>query len=89
MPPMDVAAPRATVPLHEAAAPVFVRAPPERTPVPLRVSPSAVPRVKPLRSKAPPAETVVAPPMVPRGVLVASPAEPSFRVPAETVVRPE
>ena len=80
---------RVTTPLKEAAAPELVRAPVPLTPVPMRVTASAVPRVKPLRSSAAPVPlTRVPPAVVPRGVLVAPPAAPRATVPAEIVVTP-
>ena len=71
-----------------ALAELLMKAPPLLMPVPLSVSASAVPSVKPLRSSAAPAVTLVPAAVVPNGVLVAPPAAPNFRVPALIVVRP-
>ena len=49
---------------------------------------SAVPNVKPFRSRVPPAEIVVPAAVVPKGVLVDPPAAPSRKVPALIVVKP-
>ena len=68
--------------------PVFISAPPLDTPVPFKVSASAVPKVKPFKSSAAPLATVVPAPVVPKGVLVAPPAAPSFNMPALMVVAP-
>ncbi len=83
------AAARLIAPLNEALPPVFVRAPPDETPVPRRVIVSDVPRVKPFRSKAAPATDIVVPAtVVPKGPLMPSPLAPSFNVPALIVVKP-
>ena len=66
----------------------LVNAPPDEMPVPLRVKASAVPKVKPLRSRTAPEVTDVPEPVVPKGVLVAPPAAPNLRVPALMVVVP-
>ena len=58
------------------------------TPAPLRVSASAVLRLRPLRSSAAPLLTTVPPAVVPRGELVPLPAAPKRSVPADTVVMP-
>ena len=85
-----LALPRLTNPLYVAAvAELLVNAPVvPPTPVPFSVKSSAVPRVNPFRSRVAPALTTVPAAVVPSGVLVASPAAPSFNVPAPTVVRP-
>lgn len=57
-------------------------------PVPLSVKASAVPNVKLFKSSTAPLITEVPKAVVPSGVLVASPAAPSLRVPALIVVRP-
>ena len=67
---------------------LLVSAPAAAIPVPFRVSGSAVPRVKPFKSRTAPVVTEVAPPTVPSGVLVLPPFAPNFRVPALTVVNP-
>ncbi len=80
--------PRVINPLYVAAAPEFINAPLLEIPVPLSVNASAVPNVKPAKSSAAPLVTEVPAAIVPKGVLVASPTAPSFRVPALTVVSP-
>jgi hypothetical protein len=83
------ALPSVIKPLYVAAvAELFVKAPPLEIPVPFRVSASDVPKVNPLRSSAAPDVTEVPEPVVPRGVLVASPLAPSFNVPALIVFNP-
>ena len=67
---------------------LLVRAPAMLRPVPLIVKASAVPRVKPFKSRVAPLATTVPSAAVPRGVLVASPAAPKRTVPALTVVAP-
>ena len=47
-----------------------------------------MPKSNPFKSKVAPLDTTVPAPVVPNGVLVASPAAPSFKVPALIVVKP-
>ena len=87
-PTMELALPKVIKPAYVAALPLFISAPPLDTPVPFKVSASAVPKVYPFKSSAAPLATVVPAPVVPKGVLVAPPAAPSFNVLALTVVKP-
>lgn len=89
LPPILASAAKATVPVQVAPVPeVFIKAPPEEIPVPFMVSPSAVTRVKPFKLSTAPELTVVAPAVVPIGVLEPLPDAPKTRVPAEIVVIP-
>ena len=84
-----LADPRVTNPLYVAAAPLFINDPPLDTPVPFKVSASAVPNVKPPKSNAAPvADTTVPAPVVPSGVFAAPPVAPNFKIPALIVVKP-
>src|SRR5205823_4915641 len=61
--------PRVINPLYETfVAELFVIAPPAEIPVPFKVSASAVPSVKPFKSRAAPEATVVPAAVVPSGV---------------------
>ena len=84
-----VAAARVIAPLNEALPPVFVRAPPDKTPVPRREIASAVLKENPFKSKVAPLLTTAEAAVVPKGPLVPSPLAPSFNVPALIVVKPE
>ena len=88
VPPSVAAAPRARVPCQEALPPELVSEPVLAIPGPRMLRASIVPREKPLRSRAPPAATVVPVPTVPKGVFVAPPLAPSLRVPKVMVVAP-
>ena len=87
-PKMELALPKVIKPAYVAAAPLFISAPPLDTPVPFKVSASAVPKLYPFKSSAAPLATVVPAPVVPKGVLVAPPAAPSFKMPALMAVTP-
>ena len=67
---------------------LFIKAPLLLVPVPPRDKASAVPNVKPFKSKLPVPLTTVPAPVVPSGVFVPFPATPSFKTPALMVVRP-
>lgn len=90
-PPILASEPRAIVPIHVAAAPEFIKAPPLDTPVPLTVRASVALDVNenPFKSILAPLETTVPAPVVPRGPLKLELLEtPSFNVPSLIVVKP-